>query len=76
MAELGPAEQGPVAELRPEVGRMELGQAGPEQGPGPVLVNREAPPPPPPPPHLSHPGRQQTDLQLPHPLPSRVIIYV
>ena len=34
------------------------GQAGPEQGPGPVLVNREGPP------HPSHPGRQQTDLLL------------
>ena len=61
-AERGPAEQGPavvqvgvaelgaVAELGPE-----LGQAGPEQRPGPLSESREGPP---------HPSQQQTDSQL------------
>ena len=54
-AELGPAEKEPAAELgRVELGpaeqepAAELGQTELEQGPGPVLENRESPP------HPSH----------------------
>ena len=50
VAQVGAAELGAVVELRPE-----LGQAGPEQGPGPVSESREGPP---------HPSQQQTDSQL------------
>ena len=50
MAQVGAAELGAVAELGPEVG-----QAGLEQGPGPVSESREGPP---------HPSQQQTDSQL------------
>ena len=50
VAQVGAAELGAVAELGPE-----LGQAGPEQGPGPVSESREGPP---------HPSQQQTDSQL------------
>ena len=50
VAQVGAAKLGAVAELG-----LEVGQAGPEQGPGPVSESREGPP---------HPSQQQTDSQL------------
>ena len=54
--QVGAAELGAVAELGPELGQAGPDQGpGPEQGPGPVSESREGP---------SHPSQQQTDSQL------------